>query len=165
MVERAMIKAILGGRRAGSRLPGRRMTTTGTDLGANGISPVGEVFANLSIPGLYEHALKQPDVYIADGGPLVVETGSFTGRSPKDKFVVEEPGSKDRIWWGNINQPISEDNAGGLKSKLQAHLSAQPQLFVVDAYAGADPEQRNGDSRAKYYGDRQTLQTELNGSA
>ena len=118
------------------------MTTTAPDLSAHGISPTGEVFANLSVPELYEHSLRQPGVHIADGGPLVVETGVHTGRAPNDKFTVEEPGSKDRIWWGKVNQPIAEDKAAGLKAKLQQHLSAQPQLFVLDAYAGAHPERR-----------------------
>jgi phosphoenolpyruvate carboxykinase (ATP) len=118
------------------------MTITAPDLSAHGITPSGEVFANLSVPALYERALAQPGVQIADGGPLVVETGVHTGRAPKDKFVVEEPGSKDRIWWGNVNQPIAEDTAAALKAKLQAHLSAQPELYVVDAYAGAHPDRR-----------------------
>src|SRR5581483_9294629 len=77
----------------------------------------------------------------AEGGPLVVDTGRFTGRSPKDKFVVREPGSEDRIWWGSVNQPLSEAHFEGLRAKVVSHLDAQD-LYVVDAFAGADPEHR-----------------------
>jgi phosphoenolpyruvate carboxykinase (ATP) len=70
-----------------------------------------------------------------------VDTGRFTGRSPKDKFVVEEPGSENRIWWGAVNQPLSEDHFDGLREKVVAHLE-ENDLYVVDAFAGADPAHR-----------------------
>jgi phosphoenolpyruvate carboxykinase (ATP) len=73
----------------------------------------------------------------------VVDTGRFTGRSPKDKFVVREPGSEDRIWWGKVNQPLEEDNFDGLRAKVVAHLEGQDR-YVVDAFAGADPAHRIG---------------------
>jgi phosphoenolpyruvate carboxykinase (ATP) len=70
-----------------------------------------------------------------------VDTGRFTGRSPKDKFVVEEPGSESRIWWGAVNQPLSEDHFDRLREKVVAHLE-ENDLYVVDAFAGADPAHR-----------------------
>ncbi len=70
-----------------------------------------------------------------------MDTGRFTGRSPKDKFVVEEPGSESRIWWGAVNQPLSEDHFDGLREKVVAHLE-ENDLYVVDAFAGADPAHR-----------------------
>jgi phosphoenolpyruvate carboxykinase (ATP) len=73
----------------------------------------------------------------------VVDTGRFTGRSPKDKFVVREPGSEARIWWGKVNQPLEEDNFDGLRAKVVAHLEGRD-LYVVDAFAGADPAHRVG---------------------
>ena len=78
---------------------------------------------------------------LAEGGPLCVDTGHFTGRSPKDKFVVEEPGSESRIWWGTVNQPLSEEHFEGLREKVVDHLERQD-LYVVDAFAGADPAHR-----------------------
>jgi phosphoenolpyruvate carboxykinase (ATP) len=81
---------------------------------------------------------------LAHGGPLVVDTGKHTGRSPKDKYVVREPGSEDRIWWGVVNQPLEEERFDGLRSKVVAHLDAQDPLYVVDAFAGADVEHRIG---------------------
>jgi phosphoenolpyruvate carboxykinase (ATP) len=83
----------------------------------------------------------QGEGQLAEGGPLVVDTGRFTGRSPKDKFVVREPDSDDRIWWGSVNQPLSEERFEGLRDKLVAHLDAGD-VYVVDAFAGADPAHR-----------------------
>ena len=116
--------------------------TSDTQLEAHGITPAGAVHVNLSTAELYEHALRQGDAEIASGGSLVVSTGAHTGRAPNDKFIVEEPGSRERIWWGKVNKPISEEHAAGISEGLRAHLSAQPELYVLDAFAGADPEQR-----------------------
>ena len=78
---------------------------------------------------------------LAEGGPLVVDTGRFTGRSPRDKFVVREPGSEGRIWWGPVNQPLEEEHFDGLREKVVAALDAGD-VYVVDAFAGADPAHR-----------------------
>jgi phosphoenolpyruvate carboxykinase (ATP) len=124
------------------------MTTTpvraDADLSAQGLTPTGRVIWNPTTAQLYEDAIKRGDGRIAEGGPLAVDTGVHTGRTPKDKFVVKEPGSEDRIWWGNVNQPIEPDKFEGLRGKVVAFLDAQPTLYVVDAFAGADPEQRIG---------------------
>ena len=71
---------------------------------------------------LYTHALERHEGRLAEGGPLAVDTGKHTGRSPKDKFVVREPGSEDRIWWGDVNAEISEEHFEGLREKVVAHL-------------------------------------------
>ena len=123
-----------------SEAQAQRGGTVGLD--AHGITPSGNVWWNLPPAALYEHALVANTGQLAEGGPLVVSTGAHTGRQPKDKFVVEEPGSKDRIWWGDINQPISEAHADGLRTRLQNHLSTHGDLYVIDAYAGADPANR-----------------------
>jgi phosphoenolpyruvate carboxykinase (ATP) len=90
---------------------------------------------------LYEDAILRGDGRIAEGGPLVVDTGKFTGRSPKDKFVVREPSSEDRIWWGGNNE-IDEEHFEGLREKVVAYLEQQETLYVVDAFGGADPAHR-----------------------
>ena len=90
---------------------------------------------------LYTHALARNEAVLAEGGPLVVDTGRYTGRSPQDKFVVREPGSEERIWWGSVNQPIAEESFDRLREKLVAHLE-QTVIYVVDAFAGADPAHR-----------------------
>ena len=122
------------------------MTTLTTDvsLAAHGIDPAGAVFRNPTTSLLYMHALRRGDGRLAEGGPLVVDTGRFTGRSPKDKFVVREPGSEARIWWGEINQPIAEERFDGLRAKVASYLAAQETLYVIDAFAGADPAHRIG---------------------
>jgi phosphoenolpyruvate carboxykinase (ATP) len=71
----------------------------------------------------------------------VVDTGRYTGRSPKDKFVVREPGSEDRIWWGKVNQPLTEEQFDGLRENIVSCLEGQD-LYVVDAFAGADTAHR-----------------------
>ena len=111
-------------------------------LDEHGIAPEGTVWWNLPPAALYEHALAAGDGALAEGGPLVVSTGAHTGRSPKDKFVVREPGSEDRVWWGPVNQPISEENHASLGARMRAHLGGAANVYVIDAFAGADPTER-----------------------
>ena len=74
-------------------------------------------------------------------GPLVVRTGQFTGRSPNDKFIVEEPSSRDKIWWGDVNSPIDEERFQELHRRMAAYLQGKD-VFVQDCFCGADPEYR-----------------------
>jgi phosphoenolpyruvate carboxykinase (ATP) len=115
--------------------------TTETPLGLHGLNPEGRIYWQPTTALLYTHALAHGEGRLAEGGALVVDTGRFTGRSPKDKFVVQEPGSEDRIWWGKVNQPLSEQQFDGLRAKVVAHLESQD-LYVVDAFAGADTAHR-----------------------
>jgi phosphoenolpyruvate carboxykinase (ATP) len=110
-------------------------------LAEHGIEPAGEVHWNPTTSLLYNHALKRGEGTITEGGPLAVDTGTHTGRSPKDKFIVREAGSADRIWWGDVNAEISEDGFEGLREKVVAHVGGTD-LYVVDAFAGADPKHR-----------------------
>src|SRR5262245_40481983 len=87
---------------------------------ARGLRSSGTVWRNLSIPALYTHSLRREEGVLAEGGPLVVDTGHHTGRSPNDKFVVREPSSEDRIWWGKVNQPLEQDHYDGLREKVVA---------------------------------------------
>ncbi len=121
-----------------TELPGR------VDLSEHGIDASGAVYRNPSTSLLYTHALQRGDGRLAEGGPLVVDTGRFTGRSPKDKFLVDEPSSRDRIWWGEVNQQLSEAHFAGLREKVTEHLGAADVLYAVDAWAGADPAHRIG---------------------
>ncbi|HEY3182151.1 MAG TPA: phosphoenolpyruvate carboxykinase (ATP) [Gaiellaceae bacterium] len=110
------------------------------DLAAHGIATTGRVHRNPTTARLYTDALRRGDGKLAEGGPLVVDTGRFTGRSPKDKHVVREPGSEDRIWWDG-NNPISEEVFERLRDKVVSYLEGRD-LYVVDAFAGADPAHR-----------------------
>ena len=111
------------------------------DLEAHGINPCGEIHWQPTTSLLYTHALARADARLAEGGPLVVDTGVHTGRSPKDKFIVREPGSEGRVWWSDVNADLSEESFEGLREKVVAHLDARD-LYVVDALAGADPAHR-----------------------
>ena len=111
------------------------------ELAQHGIAVRGHVFWHPTTSQLYEHALARGEARLAEGGPLVVDTGEHTGRSPKDKFVVREPGSESRIWWGPVNSEISEDAYERLRDKVTSRLS-EGDVYVVDAFAGADPTHR-----------------------
>jgi phosphoenolpyruvate carboxykinase (ATP) len=118
------------------------ITITPTGLEGHGLSPGGRVYRNPSTALLYTHALECGDGRLAEGGPLAVDTGKHTGRSPKDRFVVRDKECEERIGWGEINQPIDEADFDGLRDKLVEHLDEADVLYVVDAFAGADPKQR-----------------------
>ena len=105
----------------------------------HGISNAGTVYWNLNTPMLYEQATRRGEGHIAHLGPLVVYTGDFTGRSPKDKFVVKEPSSENDIWWGNINQEISEDAFDNIYRKMMAYIQNRD-IYVFDGHVGAAPE-------------------------
>jgi phosphoenolpyruvate carboxykinase (ATP) len=97
--------------------------------------------ANLSTAALYEVATRDIEGLIAADGPLVVRTGKHTGRSPLDKFVVREASSEDKIWWGEVNQPISGEHYDRLRARLVDYL-AERDLFAQDCFIGAHPDHR-----------------------
>ena len=117
------------------------ITTTSSGLEGHGLDPEGRVYWNPTTSLLYTRALVREEGRLAEGGPLVVDTGRHTGRSAKDKFFVREPESEDRIAWGEVNQPISEERFEGLREKVVDHLNERD-LYVVNAFAGADPAHR-----------------------
>jgi phosphoenolpyruvate carboxykinase (ATP) len=91
---------------------------------------------NLSSAELYEDAIRHGEGVIAADGPLVVRTGKHTGRSPKDKFIVDEPSSHDAIWWGAVNRPISEAHYDRLRARLVDYL-ADKTVYRQDCLIGA----------------------------
>ena len=97
--------------------------------------------ANLSPAELYEHAIRLREGVIVDGGPLVVRTGKHTGRSPQDKFIVDEPAIHDKVWWGGFNNPISIEKYEALRARIFKHLESK-ELFVQEGFVGADPAYR-----------------------
>ena len=105
-----------------------------------GISTAQRVYRNLTPSQLYEHALRRREGIVTSGGrgPFCAVTSPHTGRSPNDKFLVQEPVSTRQIWWGKVNQPIAPEKFARLKADVETHLSDQ-ELFVRDVYAGADP--------------------------
>jgi phosphoenolpyruvate carboxykinase (ATP) len=101
----------------------------------------GKIVANLSTAALYEAAVRDGEGLIAAAGPLVVSTGTHTGRSPKDKFIVREPSTEANVWWGDVNHPISEEHYDRLRSRLMAYL-AEKRLYSQDMFIGAHPKHR-----------------------
>ncbi|MDO8485815.1 MAG: phosphoenolpyruvate carboxykinase (ATP) [Candidatus Limnocylindrales bacterium] len=100
-----------------------------------------EVRANLPIAELYEDAIRRGEGLVAADGPLVVLTGKHTGRSPEDKFIVREPGSEGKIWWGAVNRPISEEHYERLRARL-IEYAARRDLYSQDCFIGAAPAHR-----------------------
>ncbi len=109
-------------------------------LAAVGIAGHPDVHWHLTAAHLYEHALCRGEAHLAATGPLVVETGEHTGRSPRDKFVVREPATAD-VWWGDVNHPLPPSGFEDLHRRLTDHLGRR-ELFVQDLYACADPAYR-----------------------
>ena len=110
-------------------------------LEAVGIEGSGPVHWNLSTAALYEEALRRGEGVLAAQGPLVCRTGQHTGRSPNDKFVVREPSSEEHVHWGPVNRGIEPDKFDVLHRDVVAYL-ADKELYVLDAWAGADPNYR-----------------------
>lgn len=102
--------------------------------------PVKEGYINYSQTGLYETALLQGEAKLGFGGPLMVSTGKFTGRSPRDKFTVFSEELKDTIWWEN-NTPVSEENFESLRRDFLTFL-ANRRVYVKDVYGCAENENR-----------------------
>ena len=96
------------------------------------------VYRNLSPAALVEAALRRGEGVLSDKGALTVTTGKYTGRSPKDKFVVDTPGVHDEIAWGSVNVPISREKFNAIKNKMAAYLQNR-EIFIFDGFAGADP--------------------------
>jgi phosphoenolpyruvate carboxykinase (ATP) len=113
------------------------------DLEKYGLTHLAQVYWNLPTATLYEEIARRREGWIAQHGPVMVNTGEHTGRSPKDKFILQEPSCADQVWWGQINQPMAPEHFERLKQRLFAYLQGK-ELFVQDCYASADPAYRIG---------------------
>ncbi|WP_017379991.1 phosphoenolpyruvate carboxykinase (ATP) [Paenisporosarcina sp. TG-14] len=100
------------------------------------------VHIQLSVPQLVEKATSRGEAVLTSTGAVKAETGKYTGRSPKDKFFVEEEISKDKIDWGSVNFPISSEIFSSLYNKVINHLKLKDELYVFKGFAGADKESR-----------------------
>lgn len=112
-------------------------TFTLEDQGINGL---GAVHYNLIEPALIQEALKREEGTLGKGGAFLVETGKYTGRSPKDKHVVKTPSVADTIWWDN-NAEMSSEGFDALYADMLAHMKGK-EYFVQDLFGGADPAHR-----------------------
>jgi len=108
-----------------------------SSLAKLGLTNLENIYWNLPSPKLYEQAIRRREGILSHRGPLVVRTGYYTGRAAQDKYVVDEPSSRDKIWWGKVNQPFEEAKFDALLGRVQSYL-ANRDVFVQDCYAGAD---------------------------
>jgi len=120
------------------------------DLTQYGITDASEIIHNPSFDVLFEEETRDDLTGYEKGtvtnlGAVAVDTGIFTGRSPKDKYIVMDDVSRDTVWWStqgkNDNKPLSEENWGNLKNIVTKQLSGQ-RLFVVDTFCGANKDSR-----------------------
>jgi phosphoenolpyruvate carboxykinase (ATP) len=102
-----------------------------------GIPGVSRTFYDLGAEQLIEHAIQRREGLLAANGALVVRTGQFTGRSPKDKFIVRDELTEPAVHWGPVNQPMSPQHFDRIYSKALAFLRGG-ELFVQNCMAGAD---------------------------
>lgn len=104
----------------------------------HGIKNINTAYWNLTTSALYEEAVRRREGMIAHLGPLVVRTGHHTGRSPNDKFIVKEPSSTKKVWWGPVNRPFPPEKFTALYHRLLAYLQGKD-IFIQDCLVNADP--------------------------
>ncbi|HTY38171.1 MAG TPA: phosphoenolpyruvate carboxykinase (ATP) [Bacteroidota bacterium] len=107
----------------------------------HGLSNLRMAYWNLPTEALYEEIAFRREARITSLGPIVANTGKHTARSANDKFVVKEPSTQDKIWWGQYNRPFSPEKFHDLFNRMQGFLQGRD-VFVQDCYAGADPNYR-----------------------
>lgn len=117
------------------------ISRSAVDLERHGLRNLKNVCWNLPTPALYEETLKRDEGIMSHLGPLVVRTGQFTGRSPKDKFIVEESTSRDQIWWGEVNRPFDSGKFDEMHRRMASYLQGKD-VYVQDCWCGADKEYR-----------------------
>ncbi len=108
-------------------------------LESHGLRNQRKVYWNLPTEALYEEIIFRGEGKTTKMGAMVVNSGKHTARAAQDKFVVREPESEGHIWWGEYNRPIAPEQFNEVYNRLQGYLQGRD-LFVQDAYAGADPE-------------------------
>jgi phosphoenolpyruvate carboxykinase (ATP) len=101
----------------------------------------GKKWMNLSVAELTEQALLRNEATLAANGAVRATTGAFTGRSPKDKYIVADASVREKIDWGTVNQPMEPEQFHRLVKRMQSYLSDK-EVFVFDGFAGADPAYR-----------------------
>jgi phosphoenolpyruvate carboxykinase (ATP) len=112
---------------------------TAYELENYGIRQPARVFWNLNTPELYEQIAQRNEGTFSDHGAVLVTTGEHTGRAAKDKAIVREPGSENKVFWGDVNKDFSHEKFNALKQRMMAHATARD-LFVQDTFVGADPK-------------------------
>ncbi len=115
--------------------------STSYDLDHYGFSEPARVYWNLNTSELYEEIARRNEGVLSNHGAVIVDTGEHTGRAAKDKAIVREPGSADKVFWGDVNKDFPQEKFNALKERMMAHAKGRD-LFVQDTFVGADPEYR-----------------------
>ena len=119
------------------------MKIYGNDLGLDslGLNNLKNVHRNLSVLELVDDIVNNKEGLIGLRGAAMVDTGIYTGRSPQDKYIVDEPSSNEKLWWGPVNKKISEDIFDLLYGKITDYYNStdHTKTYVFDGFAGADP--------------------------
>jgi phosphoenolpyruvate carboxykinase (ATP) len=126
-------------KQSAAREHGRRRSEVGLD--ALGIEAPSGVHWNLTTPELYEVIGRRSEGIFSAHGALIVDTGEHTGRAAKDKAIVREPSSEDKVFWGEVNKEFPREKFDALRDRMMRHADGRD-LFVQDTYAGADPRYR-----------------------
>jgi phosphoenolpyruvate carboxykinase (ATP) len=120
------------------------LASTAPDLTHAGLRNIGQVYYNLSRAELYEHTLRRGEGFLSDHGALMCDTGKTTGRSPKNKFIIDTPSIHDLIDWdSDFNNPKDQATWDNWKAKVTSYLEGKD-VYVADAFAGAEPQYRIG---------------------
>ncbi|MBB5020716.1 phosphoenolpyruvate carboxykinase (ATP) [Desulfurispira natronophila] len=106
-----------------------------------GLKSVGKIFHNLSYEELHNHEIRNNEGKVSSNGTMMVDTGKFTGRSPKDKYFVKQDPSAQHIAWGNINKPVSAEVFDELYTLVTDHLSGKD-VYVTDGFVGSNEKTR-----------------------
>ncbi|MEZ5476952.1 MAG: phosphoenolpyruvate carboxykinase (ATP) [Thiolinea sp.] len=104
-----------------------------------GLKNLQQVHWNQSSPVLFETAIQRREAKVGPGGALVAYTGTFTGRAPNGKFIVDDSTSHEKVWWGEVNKGIDEDSFNRVLADALNFLEGR-EVFVQDLLAGADPD-------------------------
>ena len=118
------------------------MRISGKELGLEslGITDIDQIYRNLSIDELIDETVNNNEGIIGANGASIVDTGKYTGRSPKDKYIVDEPSSTDNIWWGPVNKKIDEAIFDELYEKIVEYYNTDDsKTYLFDGFAGFDP--------------------------
>jgi len=122
------------------------MTTTGKDLALDkmGFTDIGQVLRNLPVEAIIENIVNHQEGTLGLNGAVMVDTGRYTGRSPKDKYFVDEESSNKNLWWGPVNAKIDESIFDDLYEQVVDYYnhSDDSNTYVFDGFAGADPTYR-----------------------
>ena len=112
------------------------------DLSQHGLEPSGNVHWNMGPEELHQMAVDLNEAKLTSDSVLLAVTGERTGRSPNDRFIVDEAGMAEEVWWGEVNRPTAPAVFDRLLVKVQEHLNSVENVFVKDAFCGADKDYR-----------------------